>query len=328
MGRGQLRIFANRSGEYFAKAVIKELNTNVDNKIVLGNIKTVDFADGEIKPMIKETVRGADVYLVQNCFDPKSTRSVHDNFFEMCSTVDALKRAGARHITLVIPYHPFLRQDHQKRREPITARLATDFITISGVGAVITIEMHQAQIEGFYKKTKADDLKTAKLLCEYIKENYNIKDTVVLAPDAGAAKKAEEFARILNLDIAQGFKIRCNDQANFVEKLEIVGNVKGKNVIVPDDMIDTAGTCLKIYNKLKELGANKISFCCTHALLNNPAMERLSKTDSEVITTDSIWHGEKFYEENKKIKLVSLAKLYAKVISNFNKDKSVSELYH
>jgi ribose-phosphate pyrophosphokinase len=328
MGRGKLLIFTNRSGKYFAEQVIKHINKNSECNIELGNIKTIDFADGEIKPMIKNTVRGADVYLVQFCFDPQSKRSIHDNFFEMCSTADAFVRAGARHITLVLPYHPFLRQDHQRRREPITARLATDFITVSGTDAVITTEMHQEQIEGFYKKTKTDNLKTAKLLCKYIKKHYNLKNTIILAPDAGAAKKAEEFAKILNIDIAQGFKVRCNDKANVVEKLEIVGEVKGKNVIIPDDMIDTAGTCLRIYKKLKELGAKKISFCCTHALLNGPAIERLKQTNSEVITTDSIWHGEQFYKENKQIKIVSLAELYAKTIYNINKDESVSSLYN
>ncbi len=328
MGRGRLLMFANRSGEYFATEVIKHINNISKEKIELGKLKTVDFANGELKPMLKESVRGADVYLIQCCFDPQSKRSVHDNFFEMCATVDALTRAGARNITLIMPHHPFLRQDHQLRREPITARLATDFITISGADSVITTEMHQKQIEGFYKKTKIDNLKTAKFLADYIKKEYDIKDTIILAPDAGAAKKAQDFAGYLELEIAQGFKIRNYEGVNDVTKLEIVGDIKDKNVIIPDDMIDTAGTCLKIYKRLKELGAKKIMFCCTHALLNNPAIDRIQQMNADLICTDSIWHGKEFYKQNKNIKVVSLAGLYAKVIYHVNKDIGVSSLYN
>jgi len=328
MGRGRLLIFANRSGEYFANEVIKQINNISKEKIELGKLKTIDFANGESKPMLKESVRGADVYLVQCCFDPQTKRSIHDNFFEMCTTVDALTRAGARNITLIMPHHPFLRQDHQVRREPITARLATDFITISGADSVITTDMHKKQLEGFYKKTKIDNLQTIKLISNYIKDEFNLKNTIILAPDSGAAKKAEDFAEYLNLGIAQGFKERSNEEANVITKLKIIGEIKDKNVIIPDDMIDTAGTCLRIYERLKELGAKKIMFCCTHALLNDPAMKRIKQMNAEIICTDSIWHGKEFYEQNKNIRVVSLAELYAKVIYSINKDISVSSLYN
>jgi len=352
ISRGKLIIFGNRSGDQFTDQLIKEINiiqeNFIENKdkindkkdfintirnivsepIVKGKIEIIDFADGEIKPMIKESVRGADVFIVQNCFDPLSQRSIQDNLFESFLTIDAVRRAGAKHISLVFPFHPYLRQDKQKRREPISARLVSDFICTAGADSVITAEMHKEQIGGFYKKTLIDNLNTTKLISDYIKNNYDLTNFIIMAPDAGASEKTGEYAKSLGLKAIQGFKTRSHTQANVVKTLMIVGDVKDKNILITDDMIDTAGTIEKIYYELKNKGAKKIVIAATHGLLNDPAIKILSKMDADIIITDTIYHGEDFLKNNTNFKIVTTAKLFAEVIYNINIDQSVSDIYH
>ena len=152
MSRGMLKLFANRSGEHFAQKISRELN------VPISKMETIDFADGESKVIIRDTVRGCDAYLVQNCFDPNSERSIVENFFEMLQTGDALRRAGASKVTAIMPHHPFLRQDKSSGREPLTARLVTDLISTAGFHNVISCELHAEQITGFYKRTKIDNI--------------------------------------------------------------------------------------------------------------------------------------------------------------------------
>ncbi len=319
MDKEKLLIFANRSGEYFAKKIIKELNNISKSKIELGKLNTIDFADSEVKVIIKENVINSDVYLVQSCFDPISKRSVHDNFFEMCITVDALVQAGVKHINLIMPYHPFLRQDKQKIGESITSKLIANFIIISGAETIITTEIHNENVKEFYKKIKVNNLKTTNILANYIKEKYDLKDFVALAPDAGAIDETQKYADILNIDLIKSDKKRSSSKANYIEDVMIVGNVKDKNILIVDDMIDTGGTIKAVYDKLINLGAKKILICCTHALLNPPALDIIEKTKAELITTDTIYHGEDFTKNNKQIKVISLAKEFAKFIYNQKK---------
>ena len=324
MSRGRLKLFANRSGEYFAQKLSRELS------IPISQLETIDFADGESKVVIKDTVRGCDVYLVQNCFDPNTKRSIIDNFFEMLQTGDALRRAGAAKVTAILPYHPFLRQDKSSGREPLTARLATDLIGTSGFHNVISCELHAEQIVGFYKATKIDNLPSSRFLISYYTRlhpelNGNL---VVMAPDAGGAKRAEFYAKKLNARAAQAFKTRINDEANKIEGLKVAGLVGGCDVLIVDDMIDTAGSMIKLVEKLKEKGVNNISICCTHPLFNKDAIEILRNSGMVVIGTDTIPRTETFKRENPWYKEVSLAPLFAKAIYNMNYDKSFSELYY
>ncbi len=329
MGRGRLIVFANRSGEYFANKLINELNKlRPEENLESGKIETMNFSNEESKVTIKETVRGADVYLVQSCYDPLSTRSINDNFFEMCCTIDALKRAGARYVTLVMPFHPYLRQDKMSEREPITARLAVEFIKVAGADAVITADMHTKQIEGFYHKVTSDNLTSQILFCKYIKERNQLESYVVLAPDAGATRTADEFAEMLKLDRVQVSKHRNYSIPNCVDEITLVGSVKNKNVLIFDDMIDTAGTIKKIIDEIKSKGAQKITICATHGLLTGPAIERLKDIDGEIIITDTIYRGPNFTKENPEYKIISIAPIFANAIDNLNKDSSVSKVYH
>ncbi|MCD4759562.1 ribose-phosphate pyrophosphokinase [archaeon] len=323
MSRGCLKLFANRSGEHFAEKLSKEL------KIPISQMKTLDFADGESKLILKESVRGCDAYVVQNCFDPSSERSIYKNFFELLQAGDALGRSGANKVTAVLPYHPFARQDKSTGREPLTARLAADLMHVAGFENVICSDLHAKQIVGFYKRTKIDNLPASNIILAHFKEsnptlNGNL---VVMAPDAGGATRAEFYARKLQCRAAQAFKLRSNEEANFVEKLKVAGLVKGYNVLIVDDMIDTAGSVVKLVETLKEKEVNKIFVCCTHALLNRNAIENLSNLGVEVIATDSIPRTEEFKQKATWYKEVSLAPLFSKAIYNLNQDKSVSELY-
>lgn len=323
MSRGCLKLFANRSGESFAEKLSKELN------VPISPMKTIDFADGESKLIIKESVRGCDAYVVQNCFDPSSERSIYKNFFELLQAGDALRRSGANKVTAVIPYHPFTRQDKSTGREPLTARLAADLISTGGFQNVICSDLHAKQIVGFYKRTKIDNLPASNIISAHFKENNPTLNgnLVVMAPDAGGAIRAEFYARKLQCRAAQAFKLRSNEEANSVEKLKVAGLVKGLNVLIVDDMVDTAGSVIKLIEALKEKEVNKIFICCTHALLNGNALQNLTDSGIEVIATDTIPRTQKFKQKYPWYKEVSLAPLFAKAIYNLNQNKSVSELY-
>ena len=323
MSRGRLKLFTNRSGEQFAQKISREI------KVKISEMQTLDFADGESKVILKDSVRGADVYVVQNCFDPSSNRSIYKNFFELLQAGDALRRSGANKVTAILPYHPFARQDKSTGREPLTARLAADLMSVAGFENVICSDLHAKQIVGFYKKTKIDNLPASNILSNHFKEsNQEINgDLVVMAPDAGGAARAEFYARKLQCRAAQAFKLRSNYEANTVEKLKVAGLVKGHNVLIVDDMIDTAGSIVKLAEKLKEKEVNKLFICCTHALLNKNALDHLSSIGADVIATDTIPRTQEFKQMYPWYKEVSLAPLFAKAISHLNQDQSVSELY-
>jgi len=333
MDRRKLKLFSNRSGSGFANKLVKELNKlyhESSYRVERGNISNIDFADGESKQIVEETVRGVDAYLVQNCLDKYSKRSVQDNFFEMCQTAYALKGAGASHVTAVVPYHPFLRQDKSKGREPITARLAINWIESSGFDNVITSDMHADQIVGFYDNVKVDNLRASNVLIDYLRENMKDepRNTVVIAPDAGGAPRSQYFAKNLGCRAAQSFKMRANRKANHIDVLKIAGRVKDKDVIVVDDMIDTGGSIDKLVKELKRKKAKDITVCCTHSIFSNPVIDRLSKLEVEVIGTDTIPHNKNFKKENKWYTDISLAPLFAKAVYNINNDLSVSDLYY
>jgi len=332
MDRGKLKLFSNRSGSNFADNLVDELNKlyhESSHRVQKGDISDIDFADGESKQIIEETVRGVDAYLVQNCLDKYSNRSVQDNFFEMCQAAYALKGAGASHVTAIMPYHPFLRQDKNKGREPITARLAINWIESSGFDNVITSDMHADQIVGFYDKVKVDNLKASNVLIEYLRTNVcrDTKNTVIIAPDAGGAPRSQYFAKNIGCRAAQSFKMRSNRKANHIDVLKIAGYVKDKDIIIVDDMIDTGGSIDKLIRELKRKKCRDIKVCCTHSIFSNPAKNKLSKLEVEVIGTDTIPHPKNFLEENRWYTNISLAPLFAKAIYNINNDLSVSELY-
>jgi ribose-phosphate pyrophosphokinase len=334
MSRGQIKLYANRSGEQFAQRISKELSFLYGYQVPVSPLGTEDFADGEVKTRIKksngedpnDTVTGRDVYLVQSCFDPTSERSISDNFFEFLITIDALKRSGANKITAVLPFHPFCRQDRHKEREPLTARLAINLMERAGVNNVITCDMHSEQLGGFFDSARITNLKAKRLFFRYLREYHSdhLENLAVIPPDVGASKRGEDYAKEFKARVAQAFKVRPEDGVNKIEKISVKGDIEGRNILVPDDMVDTAGTIEELFNYLRDKGVMKSIVCCTHALLNGPAIERIRKSNVILLTTDSIPRTEEFKIHNPWYKEVSLAPSFAQIIYKLNHNQSLS----
>lgn len=290
--------------------------------IELTPCKSKTFADGERYVQIGDTVRGADVFVVQPTCKP-----VNENLMEALIMIDALKRASAERITLVVPYYGYARQDRKAAgREPISAKLVADLIETAGANRVIAVDLHAAQIMGFFNNARVDHLFANPVHLDYIR-SLNLKDLVVVSPDAGGVKRARSFAKKLDeAPIAIIDKRRNPHVHNKMESLAVVGDVAGKTCLMVDDMIDTGGTIVQGAELLKKEGANKIYVCCTHPVLSNNAAARIQQSCIELlITTNSI--PEDPTNTCDKIKRLSLAKLLANAISRIHSDQSVSELF-
>ncbi len=279
------------------------------------------FSDGEIGVNIYETVRGSDVFIIQSTCNP-----VNDHLMELLIMIDALKRASAGRITAVIPYYGYARQDRKaKARDPISAKLVADLITAAGADRVLTMDLHAAQIQGFFD-IPLDHLLGGPILATYYLNKFqnDLDDFVVVSPDLGSVTRARTFASRLNVPIAIIDKRR--PKPNVSEVMNIIGDIKDKRVILLDDMIDTAGTITNGATALKERGAKEVYACCTHAVLSGPAIERIQNCPiSELLILDTI----PLPEEKKidKIKVLSVAPVFAEAIKRIYGDISMSELF-
>ena len=310
-----IKIFTANSNKVFAEAIAKKLGME------LGDSDVGKFSDGEIYVNINETVRGSDVFVVQSTCSP-----VNDNFMELLIMIDAFKRASAGRITAVMPYFGYARQDRKaKRRDPISAKLCADLITAAGADRVLTMDLHAAQIQGFFN-IPVDHLLGQPILSHYYKEMFDGKDseTVVVSPDLGSVTRARKFADYIDVPIAIVDKRR--PKPNVSEVMNIIGDIKDKNVILVDDMIDTAGTIVNGAKALMEKGAKKVYACCTHAVLSGPAIERIQNSCiDELVVLDTV----PLTEDKKidKIKVLSAADLFAEAIERIYEDISVSTLF-
>ncbi len=287
----------------------------------LGQAEVSHFSDGEISVKIDETIRGADVYIVQSTSYP-----VNDNLMELLIMIDAMKRASAGRITAVIPYYGYARQDRKARaRDPISAKLVANILTVAGADRVLTMDLHCAQIQGFFD-IPVDHLVGAPLLTNYYHEKYGeaINEFVAVSPDLGSVGRTRNFATRLDIPLAIIDKRR--PKANVSEIMNIIGNVEGKRVILVDDMIDTAGTITNAANALKERGAIEVDACCTHPVLSGPALERIEKSAiNELLVLNTInLPPEKCIS---KIKVLSVAKIFAEAINRIHEGMSVSKLF-
>jgi ribose-phosphate pyrophosphokinase len=274
------------------------------------------FSDGEINIQIAESVRGKDVYIVQPTSAPANA-----NLMELLIMVDALKRSSAKSITAVIPYYGYARQDRKAApRVPISAKLVADMLETAGVTRVITIDLHAAQIQGFFN-IPVDNLYGATLFLDYIKHK-NLANPIIASPDIGGVARARYFAERLGLDMVIVDKRR--QKANEAEVMNIIGDVEGKDVILIDDMIDTAGTMVKGAKALKAKGANSVMACCTHPVLSGPAYERIENGDiDELVVSNTI----PLKKESPKIKVLSTGSLLGEVIRRINNNESVNSLF-
>ncbi len=309
MGRGY-KIFTGTAHPQFAKDIAQHLN------ILLSKASVGKFSDGEISVQIDESVRGKDVFIIQPTGAP-----VNDNLMELLIMVDALKRSSAKTITAVIPFFGYARQDRKAApRVPISAKLVANMIQTAGVDRVVTIDLHAGQIQGFFD-IPVDNLYGSLIFSDYVKSK-NIPNPIIASPDIGGVARARQFAGILGLDMVIVDKRR--EKANESEVMNIIGDVSGKDVILIDDMIDTAGTIVKAAKVLKERGATSVIACATHPVLSGPAYERIESGDlDELVVSDTI----PLKKESSKIKVLTATSLFAEVINRIYTNKSLNTLF-
>lgn len=281
----------------------------------------VRFANGEIFCEMEKNVRGADVFVIQSTCTP-----VNDNLMELLIMVDALKRASASSITAVIPHYGYSRQDRKvSPRTPISAKLVADLLTTAGTTRVITMDLHAGQIQGFFN-IPFDNIYASPVLINYIEESLITDNSIFVSPDAGGVERVRHYAKKLKCDIAMIDKRRTGK--NVAKAMNVVGDVKGKECIIIDDMIDTAGTLIEACKTLKEHGATKVYACATHPVFSDPALTRIQESEDldQVIVTDTIPLAEKGLSIDK-IKVLSTAELLSKAIHRTFNNDSVSSLF-
>lgn len=301
-----VKIFAGRASEQLAADIAKSFGAS------LGDVKVSVFSDGEFQPSFEETVRGQDVFLVQSTMPPT------ENLFELLLLVDAARRASARKIIAVIPYFGFARQDRKdKPRVAIGAKLVANMLMAAGVDRVMTMDLHADQIQGFFE-VPVDHLFASTLFFKEI-EKLDRQNLVVAAPDAGGAKRANSYAKNLNCGLALCHKHR--KKANEIAEMTVIGDVVGKDVVIIDDMCDTAGTLTTAADLLIEKGAKSVRAYTTHAVLSGPAFERIASSKlTELIVTDTI----PLQKQSDKIRVLSVAELFADVIKRLVNNESIS----
>ncbi|EAH5177790.1 ribose-phosphate pyrophosphokinase [Campylobacter lari] len=304
------KIFSGSANEEFAKKISKYLS------LPLSNAGVKRFSDGEISIQIDESVRGKDVFIIQSTCAP-----TNDNLMELLIMTDALRRSSASSITAIIPYFGYARQDRKASpRVPITAKLVANLIESAGVDRVATIDLHAGQIQGFFD-IPVDNLYGSIIFNDYIK-NKNYKNPIIASPDIGGIARARSVAKALGLDIVIVDKRR--EKANESEVMNVIGDVKDKEVILVDDIIDTAGTIVKAAEVFKNKGAKSVIACCTHAVLSGVAYERIAKDSlDELVVTDTI----PLKQQMDKIKVLSVAPIFGEVIRRVYHNESVNSLF-
>ncbi len=311
--RHKLKIFACRASKDFAKSVAKAL------KMKLGESDVVTFSDGEFQPAFTESVRGATVFIVQSSYPPT------ENLFELLLMVDAAKRASAYKVIAVMPYYGWARQDRKdKPRVSIGAKLVANLLTAAGCDRVMTCDLHADQIQGFFD-IPVDHIYASAVFIPHL-ASLKIEDLAIAAPDMGGAKRANTYAKHLNCPVVICHKTRA--KANVIDSITAIGEVKGKNIIIVDDMIDTAGTLCEAAKVLKEMGAKTVRACATHPVFSGPAYDRIAASDlEEVIVSDTIPLRGDASVDRSKIKVLSMADTFAQIINNVYNNAPISYLF-
>ena len=300
------KIFSARASKKIALAICEAYGTE------LGNETVIEFSDGEFEPSFDESIRGANIFLVQSTMPPA------DNLMELLLMIDAARRASAYKINAVIPYFGFARQDKKsKPRVPIGAKLIANLLTSAGVDRVITMDLHADQIQGFFD-IPVDHLYSSSVFIPYI-QSLNLPNLTIASPDMGGSNRANTYAKFLKSEIVICYKHR--EKANVVGKMLLIGDVKGKDVVLVDDMVDTAGTLTKAADLMIEMGANTVRAVCTHGVFSGPAYQRIDDSRLlEITVTNTIpkEHG------SSKVKEISISKLFASSIDAVLKNESIS----
>ncbi|TJY37750.1 ribose-phosphate pyrophosphokinase [Pontimicrobium aquaticum] len=305
----QAKIFACTQSTELAKNIAKAYGED------LGNVITSTYSDGEFQPSFEESVRGARVFIIG------STNPGPQNLMELLLMLDAAKRASARHITAVIPYFGWARQDRKdKPRVPIAAKLVAKMLETAGATRIITMDLHADQIQGFFEKP-VDHLFASTIFLPYLK-SLNLDNLTIASPDMGGSKRAYAYSKALESEVVICYKQRA--KANVISHMELIGNVEGKNVVLVDDMVDTAGTLTKAADVMMERGALSVRAICTHPILSGNAYEKIENSKlEELIVTDSIPLSQK----SSKIRVLSCADLFADVMHKVHHNKSISSKF-
>ena len=302
----QVKIFSGTASKHLAESIAASYGAS------LGDVNILTFSDGEFQPSYEETVRGADVFIVQSTFPPT------DNLFELLLLVDAAKRASAKNIVAVMPYFGFARQDRKdKPRVAIGAKLVANLLSAAGVTRIITMDLHADQIQGFFE-VPVDHLFASSIFLPYIQE-LNLPNLTMAAPDTGGTKRANAYAKYFNSDLAICYKQR--QKANEIHSMTVIGEVEGKDIVLVDDLIDTAGTLVTAAAMMKEKGASSVRAMCTHAVLSGSAYERIENSClTELIVTDTI----PLKQKSNKIKVLSVSSLFSSVMKRVVNYESIS----
>jgi ribose-phosphate pyrophosphokinase len=303
------KIFACTQSTHLAERIAKSFGSD------LGKVMFSRYSDGEFQPSFEESVRGARVFIVG------STNPSSENLMEMLLMLDAAKRASARHITAVMPYFGWARQDRKdKPRVPIAAKLVAKMLEVAGATRIITMDLHADQIQGFFEKP-VDHLFASTLFLPYLR-NLNLDNLTIASPDMGGSKRAYAYSKALECDVVICYKQR--EKANIISHMELIGDVKGKNVVLVDDMVDTAGTLTKAADLMMERGALSVRAITTHALLSGDAYEKIEKSQLlELIVTDSI----PLKKESNKVNVLSCAELFSDVMQRVHQNTSISSKF-
>lgn len=314
MTSDNVKIFSGTSNLGLASKIAEKYG------LPLGEVEIVRFKDGEVYVRVDETVRGRDIFIVQSTSEP-----VNENIMELLIFIDALKRASAKSINVIMPYYGYARQDRKSSpREPITSKLVANLLTTAGATRVMTMDLHADQLQGFFD-IPVDHMQALPLLAKYfIEKGLHGDDVVVVSPDIGGVKRARKLAEWLDCKIAIIDKRR--PKPNMSEVMNLIGEIEGKTAIFIDDMIDTAGTITNGAEAIMARGAKEAYACCTHAVFSGPAIERITASPlKEVVVTDSIALPE--YKKTDKIKVLSVDEIFAEAVKRVVNNESVSELF-
>jgi ribose-phosphate pyrophosphokinase len=331
--RAPFSIITCRSGIPLAKKIVKSLSKKTARDIHLIESIQLQFANTEIKTVVDESIRGREVYIIQDVENHSEDMSTDQNLRSLYTTIDACRRCDAERITAVLPSYPYARQDKQDGRDGITAaRVAWELEGEMGVDHLITIDLHNTAIQGFFRRAKIDNLKGGSVLKPYLRKIIKEpKKSIIMPTDLGGAKRANYFAQHLHTDIAFSYKKRDYRKVNCVQNIEILGNLENKNVYIIDDMIDTGGTLIRTIEKVEKMNVKKITAVCTLALFNGDSVKEFAKLHKKgvldkVIGTDATYHSKEFLKENKWFKEISISSYFAEVIYRINRRQSIGDL--
>lgn len=307
--KSNIKFFSGRGTRYLAEKIAKSFGAE------LGKTSVLEFSDGEFQPSYEESVRGATVFIIQSTFMPM------DNLFELLLMIDAAKRASAYKIVAVIPYFGFARQDRKdKPRVSIGSKMVANLLSAVGTDRVMTMDLHADQIQGFFD-FPVDHIYASTVFVPYLK-SLDLENLVIASPDMGGSKRANAYSRFLNAEMAICYKQRA--KANAVEKIVVIGDVEGKNIVIVDDMIDTAGTITLAADMMKQQGALSVRCAATHPVLSGPSYERIEESAlEEVVVTDSI----PLKMQSPKIKVLSIADIFSDVINKVYNYQSISSTF-